>query len=442
MKKLTLCVVMLALILACGTAYFLLLKQQPVTKEEQMLLAPDELENLSGIAVSTGDSQAYQLTREGIRYRVEGDDPLEQNEAYISNLWQRIAAMETCYLIDEHADPDEYGLRDAQMTVTLTQERGGAVTLCFGYKSRTLDGYFVCRADAPSRVFLTDSALVEEIRSARQDFFLRNLLDFSYESDYDRLTSVELRGPEIVTMRIVRDETWFRMELPVDYICGYYPLKTKFLDNVMHLKGESFQSGHISPEMGFDAPQYVLDYVYDGQPVTVEVGATIGGQTYLRRTDWDVVFTVSAESLSFLGQDWRELIGDSVWSRRIEDVTWFELTWQDQTYRFDVQRAAELSEKYTASYRGTTFAYEEFFGLYRAMTGISRVKTVTSPDPETEPAERLVMRVMLSSGKTDEIRLEKVSERGYCAYVDGHCVFTASAISVQAVAEKLMALVT
>ena len=99
MKKLTLCVVMLALILACGTAYFLLLKQQPVTKEEQMLLAPDELENLSGIAVSTGDSQAYQLTREGIRYRVEGDDPLEQNEAYISNLWQRIAAMETCYLI-------------------------------------------------------------------------------------------------------------------------------------------------------------------------------------------------------------------------------------------------------------------------------------------------------------------------------------------------------
>ena len=86
----------------------------------------------------------------------------------------------------------------------------------------------------------------------------------------------------------------------------------------------------------------------------------------------------------------------------------------------------------------------ESLAMLRALQehGVKTVIATPFFNPETEPAERLVMRVMLSSGKTDEIRLEKVSERGYCAYVDGHCVFTASAISVQAVAEKLMALVT
>ena len=52
-----------------------------------------------------------------------------------------------------------------------------------------------------------------------------NLIDFTYDSDYDDLEEISIEGKDLLTMSFVRTEDGFMMTLPVKHPCFQRDLK-------------------------------------------------------------------------------------------------------------------------------------------------------------------------------------------------------------------------
>ena len=427
-------IVLVLLLLVCCAAWFLLMRKPAGSGEtlpQDSLPTLSEPENVTEIAVSGRDMESYVITRKDGAFSLDESTSIDISEPYLQVIWEKLLPVPAAKIDGEVSD--EMELSDPLL---LIQYRAGGETVSevrVGRYASVRGGYYA--SSDGKTAWTVDEELFGQLKDARQEFYIRNLLDFSAESDFDRLKSIRLSGKKRGTDEICveADETWFRLTEPFSYICDYRTLKINFLDPAMHLKGTRYLSEEKKDEYGFDDPEYVLTYNYDDKEIRILIGAHEDEGSYVCREGDPAVFWIRDEDLAFLSLPFTDLIGDSVYSRYINFADRFSITYQGKTDEFDLENASDYTDKWTMTHDGETYPYEKFIAFYTALMGAPRSREVQGAEPETDPDAAILVEVLLKSGKTDTLELKKISEREYDAVVDGECHFTTTASGVEAI---------
>lgn len=435
--------ILILLILLCGGAYYFLLLRPSETVTEDALFEEAELREVDEITVTGTEFAPYCMIRSGDTYALDEDSDISLSEAYLAATWQRLTGIEAAYRVESAGSMTEMGFDSPYAIITYRRGNEEVLVLEIGRYVSARDGYYARRAEEKSGIYLIDAERITEITEARQEFYIKNLIDFYSEDDFDRLASVEVTGrdADFIPVKIEADNTWFHMSKPINYICDYKILKSTFLDPIVHLKGTQYVPGPIDASMGFDDPNYTITYVYDGREIKVLVGNSTGDMTYLSQTESNLIFLTDNENLDFLKEDYRELIGGSCYSRYINFVDSFTVEYQGRSEKFDLYPAEDYSDKWYAVNNGREYAYEEFIGLYNAVMGVAR-NQMAEGGKETDPDKGLRIEVKLKSGDTDLVEFRQISDREYEAVVNGECHFTALASSVETILSKLNSLLS
>lgn len=438
MKKGTI-LTLICMILVCGIVYCVLSRESSEIEVKEQLLDREGLEDIDEIQVEGLEEDSYTILRTENMFFLKNAPEIEISTAYLTAIWDVLTQIEASGRVEPEVDTSEAGFDTPTVKINYCSKSETTTSIEAGRYSKVRDAYYVRRIDSDSDVYLVDAETVEMIVNAKQEFYVKTLLDFWSEDDYDRLTSVEVTGhdADFLDIKIEADNTWFHMSQPINYICDYKTLKTTFLDNVMRLKGTEYVSDSIDETMGFDDPRYVINYVYDGKEIQVLVGNSENGMSYICRVDQGIVFQIDDIQLEFLKKDYREYIGDSCYSRYINFVDSFSIEYKENTEEFDLENAADYSDKWLALHNGKTYDYEEFIGLYNAVMGVPRKGTIQKEYEETNPEERVTLYVKLKSGDTDTVRFMKINSREYKVVVNDDSYFTASAAGVEEILTRL-----
>lgn len=437
-------IILAVLIVICLVAYYFLFVKSSGTEAKESLFEIAEFHEVDEIRVAGSDFDSYRIQKVGDTYSLDEDKEIDISEAYLAAMWQRLTEIDSAYRIDTAGNESEMGFDAPLATIEYGKENAVFITLEIGRYSSARDGYYAKRAEGDSGIYLIDSQRITEIIEARQEFYIKNMIDFSSEDDFDRLSSVQVTGKkdDFTEIKFEADHTWFHMSEPIHYICDYKILKSIFLDPVVHLKGTQFVSDEIDAAMGFEDPEYTITYVYDGEEIKVLIGNSVDGMTYLCSTDKNLVFLIRDEELDFLKVDYRELIGTSCYSRYINFVDSFQVEYQELSEEFDLNNAEDYSDKWYAVNKGREYAYEEFIGLYNAVMGVARNGMAEGEETEIDEDARIRVEVKLKSGDTDIVEFKKINDREYRAEVNGECHFTALAASVETILSKLNTLIS
>ena len=430
--------ILLLMIAACGAAvYFLLLKPEPSVKTdgEAAFPVPEKREDVTEIAVSGREMEAYTLTRKGEELVLDEASSIELSKPYLKVIWDELLSLEAVPADGEISEEMEFG--DPVLMIQYHTENDADTEIRIGRRSAVRDGYYA--RGSGENVWIVAADTVAKLLEARQDFYIRNLLNFTSEDNYELLKSITVssKDPEFAGIRVEADPTWFHLTEPFSYICDYKALKVNFLDPAVHLKGTRYITDQKSEEFGFGDPEYTVTYDYDGEEVRVLFGKRTEEGIYVCRSDRDYVFTIRDEDIAFLNCSYRDLTGDSVYSRYINFIDSFRITYEGTVREFDLENAKDYKDKWLLVYNGTAYAYEEYIGFFSALMGIPQSREIGPGEEMPDPEGEVTIEVLLKSGETDTVVLDPLNGREYQAVVNGECHFAAAASGVEALINKL-----
>lgn len=432
-------VLLILLAACCAVVGFLFLKPEPAreTGGGEALPALSKPGDVTQIAVSGSGMEAYTITNDGEELSLDETTAIELSRPYLSVIWDELFALGASPIEGEISE--EMGFSDPTLLIEYRAGSDTAEEVRVGRYSKVRDGYYVRgRGDA---VWVIGTEKTEKLLEARQNFYIRNLLDFSSENDFDLLESVTVtaKDPAFTRIRVEADQTWFRLREPFTYICDYRALKVGFLDPAVHLKGTRYVTDQKSEAFGFDDPAYTVTFDYDGEEIEILFGERTEEGTYVCRSDRDFVFTIRDEDIAFLKTPYTDLIGDAVYSRYINFIDSFRVSFEGTAWEFDLENAEDYRDKWLLIHNGTTYAYEEYIGFFSSLMGIPRSRELGAEetDEETDPKKAVTVEVLLKSGETDSVVLTPLNDREYKAVVNGECHFAAAASGVEAFINRL-----
>ena len=429
-------ILLLILIAACGAAgYFLLLKPAPSGESVKTDSLTGDLhpDTVTEISVSGRGPEAYTITKDGDLLKLDEPSAIGISEPYLEVIWKKLLALEGT--ASDAVQSEEMELSDPSLLIEYREGDNTVSEVRIGRKSPLSGGYYACGAG--DAVWTVDEETVLSLMGARQEFYIRNLLEFSSEKDFEQLESITLSGkdPGFTEIRVEADKTWFHLSLPFTYICDFEALKVGFLDPAVHLKGTRYVSDRKLPEYGFDDPEYTLTCHYAGEEIQILFGSRTDEGTYVCRSDRDFVYLIRDEDIAFLNASYKDLIGESVYSRNISFVDSFRITYQGHTEEFDLENAKDITrDKWLLHHNGRTYAYEEYISFYSAVMGVPIGREIEEEElPGTDPDQDVTIEVLLKSGETDEFILKAAGDREYQAVVNGECHFTTPASGAEAI---------
>lgn len=364
-------------------------------------------------------------------YGIEELEDKRQNNGLTENIFIRIMNLSGA-VMDENQERNHktYGFDNPQAVVTIFFPEGSSQELIIGNKSSIMNGYFAMK-QGEEKIYLLESHMVEVLEKSKDEYENKMLLDFTYESDYKKLSEITLSGEDLLTIKFRKENEEFYMMEPITYGCMQAQLKEKFLNPLMHLKGDTNTEQKRSKEMGFEQPQYDVEFLYGGEKIQILVGKTIGDSSYITRTDREEVYLIGNEKLKFLKADYKSLVGDYVYYRSIAQVTAMEIEYEDKKCLLKVEKRGRT---YEAIPEGKTDAAEDFIPLYNQ---IIQLPIAGLADEKDGIEGEIRIQISLKDGRSETLLFSKKNEREYKVSINGICEFTTFHTNVTLIIEKL-----
>lgn len=357
------------------------------------------------------------------------------NYGLAENIFSRVLDLEGTALTNTQIkDQDLFGFDKPQVIVSLSFDNGTKQQLIIGSKSSAEDRYFAMKK-TDHVIYLLESDIVEELKKNIDVYENKMLLDFSLESDYEKLSEVTLSGSDIITVKLKKKKDEFCMIKPIAYPCMQENLKEKFLNPLMHLKGDKNTNQKKSKEMGFEDPQYSIELLYEEKMIQILIGKTIGKFTFITRTDVGTVYLINKDKLEFLKTDYRKLIGEYVYYRSIAQITFIRIEYENKKYELNIEKNGGSYEVRMGSQSdAVNDTVSGFLPLINAVSSLPRIGIASEKDGLKG---EINIMILLKDGRKENLILSKKNEREYDVSVNGICEFTTSSSSVAFIIEKI-----
>lgn len=325
-------------------------------------------------------------------------------------------------------DAGGYGLERPQARARIIGENGEAVTLKIGRKT-ALESYY-CESTAAEGVYLIEPYFAELLMNGADAYQNKMLIDFIYDSDYDYLEWLGFSGKMAAPIRFGKTPDGFALTEPVEWPCVQSELINQYFNNILHLSADTYAGKTQSSEMGFDDPDYTIEMLYRGETFALLFGRELGDMRYVKRSDSDDVYLVSAKKLDFLRLDIRTAVGSALYHRPVSDVASISVFADGVNLGFDV---IKNGERYTTVINGEPAS---FMPMYDALLDLPPLNRIDSPG--SGGAVRIALT--LHDGREDVLELARLNEREYGVSLNGVCEFSTYAANVGVLLERIEAI--
>ncbi len=418
--------VAVAVAIAVGIVLLSDTPEEPV-KESKVPLLGEEKADVASVTV-TNEKGGYVLTKTVDTFSIDGIPDEALNTGKAATAYRSIASLKSIGISGAGGQVKSTPAAEA----VVKEENGSETTLYLGKKADEADGYYMW-TDRSEDVYLVDEFIRDVMIWEATSFRNMNLIDFTYDSDYDDLEEISIEGKDLLTMSFVRTEDGFMMTLPVKHPCFQRDLKVMLLDGIMHLAGDSYVGKGTSRELGFDDPRYRITMRYKGKALSLLFGDEIGGGCYVMNTATNDVYIVSSDKIAFPSVDYRSAVGSVLYYRDISEVASFAVAYGGETSRFDVKKTGDT---YVAVSNGEEYSYSRFIQAYNPLIELTLKKRLT--DGVEETAEGAIEAVIvLNDGRQERLVLRKLSEREYSLQINDMKAFSTPTADAEAITEQI-----
>ncbi len=427
-------VIAVAVVVLC---IVLLMPGAQATEEKIKIVSGDE--NFLPVYISIKNSDGVyevQRNKDGAPFipQLEGS---AINGGLADSLFYDMQAMESVGTVNESKDDlEKYNLNEPRATLLLRDEKGISLTLYLGSKSPLDDGYYLTTDRQEDGVYLIDSYYAQAMMRPLGEYSDLQLLDFVYESDFERLKSVGIYGKNRLPLEFLYTDDGFMMTKPVEHMGMQDDLKVMLLTPLMHLRAKERLEADVWEEAGLEDPEYTVELDYDGKNIEILIGSEMGKNRHLAFKGGKEIFLIDSAALDFLKMDYRKLLGEYVYFRSIGEVESIKIDSSQENY--DVKIKQIDRNTYEAAIGDKKVNGSAAVALYNKIIEMPLLKKL---DQKISESEEYSITIELKNGKKDILRLMKLNEREYAVEINGRAEFSTPATAVNMIGEKLDSLV-
>ncbi len=361
---------------------------------------------------------------------VEGGDSSLYSQEKLVSLIYRLAHLDSAGTVEEGAGGLEaFGLEPPAAQVSLlTQDE--TVRLYLGRKCPVSREYYLMR-EGSAEIHLvgeeTAQMLLQGVSDLRKLELFPSLAGDAIRS-LSRITIENDRG-QIVLDQLQTDtiSSFFGMTAPVAA-----PLNWKEVDDLVLLPLRALSpdrfasSGAPLSKYGLDQPEYTLGLTIAGKEYRCGFVRKDPDTYYCAALDGTLVSEIAAEKVGFLEVGFMDLIGSSIYTRSVADLSRLSAKYDGHLVSIEVSGE---STALTATVEGRQMDYLETLAFYDRIDTIPAAAVLTGEEPiRTKPA--LVLAFTLRSGQEDILEFYPVSDRQYAVFLNGAAEFTTYATVV------------
>lgn len=361
---------------------------------------------------------------------VEGGDSSIYSQEKLVSLIYRLAHLDSSGAVEQGAaGMAAFGLETPAAQVSLlTQDE--TVRLYLGRRCPVSQEYYLLREGD------TEIHLVEE-ETARM--LLQGVSDLRQLELFPALTGESVRALRRIVIensrgRVVLDQlqtdtisSFFGMTAPVAAPLNWKDVDDLVLVPLRALSPERFVSSDVPlSQYGLNQPEYTLELTLDGKEYRCGFVRKDPDTYYCAALDGMLVSEIPAEKVQFLEAGFMDLIGSSIYTRSVADLSRLSAKYEGHLVSLEVSGE---STALTATVEGRQMDYLETLAFYNRIDTIPAAAALTGEETiQSQPALTLVFT--LRSGQEDILEFYAVSDRQYAVFLNGSAEFTTYATVV------------
>ncbi len=322
-------------------------------------------------------------------------------------------------------DLSEYGLDNPSATVTVSFADGDTKTISVGDAVYNNSAYYAM-VEGDACVYTITTTIAEYFQRSSL-YYLETTVTPSFESDDTpnirklTVTRTDLSYPLVIepfvnpnaTEETKKLHSAFKLTSPVEIELNS-DYDSKLIYNLFGLEGDEVAGvlvSDLSP-FGLDNPFCTIELKYDSSVLTLLVGnetAEGSGKYYIMVDGEDIVYTVSASSLTALSCNAEDLITKFPVLPYINSLSQIDLTVNEKSYQYDltVSQDENGEDVLKVLCNGKKIDSSEFSVFYQLLldidiTGINSEAVTTEPDME--------LTYHYASGNTEQVRFYNTGE--------------------------------
>lgn len=391
--------------------------------EEEVLITDLSVADIGGAAVKNS-SGSYGLLQENgaliMMDEPEADWSVRKMNAFVF-YFSHLRAVKT---VEAEESLAEYGLDPADSVITLLLTNGEKVRLSLG-KANPMDGAYYLQKEGDENLYLVEALAAALAEQSKDDFRDMRLFPDLDETGLNSLTQIQIQkdGSFYTLERTTKQGTSYRLSWPVEVDINWELADRMVIAPLQALEPETFvSSGRPLSEYGLDSPEKLLELTMDGRQYRIGFSEADGESLYCAELSGQMVYKVKKEQTEFLDAGYMVLLGDSVYTRNIAEIS--NLTLTDGTNRYSLKVKGE-GENISGSLNGNRLDYLDIVQFYRNISQIP-IAGELSQGESVGPKPLVTMTVQLRKGDMDVISFLPLSgsDRLYAVSLNGQIQFT------------------
>lgn len=434
-KQLTVLSVIFAVLLAVNLFLWQMAagKQEPDIQAEQLDITVTDISvaDIAGAAVRNKTGSYGMIAENGVLTMLDAPEA-EWSAQKMNAFIYYFSHLKAGKAVKAEGALTEYGLEPADSVITLLLTNGDKIRLSLG-KANAMDGSYYFQKEGDSNLYLVEALAAALAGQSMDDFRDMKLFPALDENTAAKLThiSVNRGGVGYVLERSGEKGIAFKMSHPVEAELNWELADKHVIAPLQSLVPETFvSSDRPLADYGLDKPEAVLELTIGGQDYRIGFSEAGGGSFYCAELSGQTVYEVLAEQAAFMETPYNILLGDSVYTRGIAEISNLTLTADTNRYSLDVTGEGE---KLTGNLNGKPFHYLEMVKFYKNISQIPIAGEVS--EEETIDSKALMtLTLRLRDGGTDVLEFLPVSDRQCAVSVNGRIQFT----TYRSVAEDIL----
>lgn len=355
---------------------------------------------------------------------VEGRETALYAQDKLKSLVYTLAHLQASRSIEtENPDLSEYGLDAPQAQVSLLLDQD-VVRLQLG-RSNPLSGEYYLKVDGHPEIWMISQQTGMQLLQSVED--LRDLSLFPAISS-DKQTQplqVALKNPDgSFVLQLLQTDTvssFYAMVDPVTTALDWERVDSRVMNPLKELQPVRFVSDDVPlSAYGLEEPEYLLALVYEDRMYRCGFVPRDEESWYCANLDTNLVSLITVDQAAFLETDFLDLIGNSIYSQSLADVSRITMRWPEGGFSLDIEG---YFTELTGIAENVQLDYLQLSEFYAKIDSIPAAAVLgTEEIPQGTPL--LTLSVSLRSGQENILEFYTISDRQCAVYVDGVAEFS------------------
>lgn len=358
--------------------------------------------------------------------QVEGADAKDYAQSKLKTLIYKMAHLTAAKEVDAQlGELEKYGL-DAPAAQASLLLQDATVRLQLG-RANPISGEYYLKNETDDRVFLVDSftagLMLQSVQDLRDLSLWPDLLAEGADGLLERIT-IRSGGEQVVLQKLKsggKDTGRFGMVEPVVTALDWENVLMKVTNPLKELVPTVFVSDTAPlADYGLDDPQIELELEFDGRSYKCVFARKDPDNWYCADPDTGLICQVPADAVAFLQIDFMDLVGDSIYTKAMADISRISMRWPEGSFVMEVEGE---STWLTAQVGDRQLDHEQVLDFYNKIDSIPAAG-VLEGDEEFAAKPALTISVALRNGGEDILEFCPLSDRQCAVCVNGVAGFT------------------